>query len=236
MDYLGRAGYPRAMASIQYPKSNQEKAVLYAEALVEVRMRLRVIQKIGAANLPDMVTRETVYLQLRLCVECFAIGCLAAQGDFQTHKSFKEEYSPVLIFKALSTAYPDFFPVPSKVVTNPDGTKHFDAIGRGDVITREELETIWQKSGDRLHRTSAKKFIKKKWSVTDASEITEIGVWTQRFWSLIMNHRILLSNKNDFLVVAMDRTTDAMQCDFILLDRIAGTATIEPYTVTLRAP
>ena len=212
--------------AVTYPKTNLEKADLYVNALHEIRVRLRSIDAIIAAPVAELVQAESCHLQLRMACECLAVACLAAQGDFETHKAFRDDYSPVNIFKALEATYPEFFPTPSIMQKTEEGW-HFDDVGHGHPITRAEIEAIWQKSGDHLHRASAKKYLRR----TNKVDMLAINKAKECFWNLVMDHLIILADHSSRFHIHMDRNTDAMACQFINLDPEAGTATVEPYTL-----
>lgn len=212
-----------------YPQTNPEKISLYAEALTELRMRLRSIPDIAASDLPDRIKGESCYLQLRLATECFAIGMLAAQGDFKTFKTLTSSYSTVDIFKALAKTYPHFFPIPSIAKRTGEGQWHFDDVGYGDCSTREELEQLWSKSGNELHRASVDKYLKRR----SAVDYPPIHQATERFWRLIRSHRILLSDRSSYLHVELDREGDGMRCVYMHLDQGDGTARLERYNIEL---
>jgi hypothetical protein len=89
------------------PKTNREKADVIINALNEIRVRLRAIDALQATLLPDLITNESCHLQLRLCCECLTITVLAVQADFATNKVFRDDYSPVSIFRALIRASSD---------------------------------------------------------------------------------------------------------------------------------
>jgi hypothetical protein len=213
--------------TVAYPQTNAARATLYANALFEIRIRLRSIGQIQGAPLPDLMIAESCHLQLRLSCECFAVACLAVQANFETHKTFRDEYSPPIIFRALDAEYPDFFPMPSLKQKTQEGW-HFDDVGYGHAISRLELEQIWQKSGDHLHRASAKKYLKR----TNVVDILAINRATERFWNLIMGHMIVLADKTSRFYTQLDRATDQIDCSFLYLDVEAGTATIENFNVT----
>jgi hypothetical protein len=187
-------------------------------------MRLRAIPLIQGASLPDLMIAESCHLQLRLSCECFAVACLAAQAQFETHKAFRDEYSPPNIFRALDAEYPDFFPTPSLKQKTENGW-HFDDVGHGHAITRSEIERIWQKSGDHLHRASTKKYLKR----TNAVDILAINRATERFWNLISGHMIVLADRTSRFYTELDRAKEQIDCSFLCLDAEAGTATIERF-------
>ena len=212
--------------ALHYPKTNREKADLYVNAMHEIRIRLRSIDSLLASPVAELVQYECCQLQLRLACECFAVACLAAQGDFATHRAFRDDYSPVTIFKALEKTYPNFFPTPSIMQKTIEGW-HFDDVGHGHTITRDEIEAIWQKSGDHLHRASAKKYLKR----TNNVDQLAINEAKERFWHLVMDHMIILADHTSRFHAHVGRATDAMECQFINLDVEEGTATVEPYNL-----
>lgn len=212
--------------AVPYPKTNRQKADLYVNAIHEIRVRLRSIDALLTSPVAELVQYESCHLQLRLACECFAVACLAAQGDFETHKAFRDDYSPVTIFKTLEATYPKFFPTPSIMQKTQEGW-HFDDVGHGNTITRAEIEEIWQKSGDHLHRASAKKYLKR----TNKVDILAINKAKEKFWNLVMDHMIVLADHTSRFHAHVDRATDAMTCQFLNLDVEAGTASVEPYNL-----
>jgi len=210
-----------------FPKTNREKADVIINALNEIRVRLRAIDTIIAAPIPELVQNESCHLQLRLCCECLAITILAVQADFETNKAFRDDYSPVSIFKALAKSYPDFFPNPCKMVAKPDGSFNFDDVGAGNPISRNEIEEVWELSGHHLHRASMKKYLKRDNHV----DLLAINKAKERFWNLIMGLMIGMNDGSFRLFAAMHRHDDFIECAFIELDMEAGTAKIDPYTL-----
>lgn len=209
-----------------YPKTNRDKADLYVNAIHEIRVRLRSLDILLNSPLAELVQQESCYLQLRQVCECFAVACLAAQGDFETHKAFSKSYSPLDIFKALAEKYPNFFPTPSNMQKTAKGW-HFDDVGHGQAITRAEIEDIWKKSGDHLHRASASKYIKR----TNKVDFEMINEMKEKFWSLLTGHMIILADHSSRFHARVDRMTDAMSCQFLNFDVETGSATVEPYVL-----
>lgn len=217
-----------------FPKSLRERATLYANAAHEVRLRLRTIGQMRGTGLPQMFVHENCQLQLRLSCECLAVACLAAQGDFATHKAFRERYEPPVIFKALEQIYPDFFPKPS--LLSQDGRSwHFDGNAeRPLALSRKRLEEIWRKSGSHLHRASAKRYITQKVKV-DFGQVTNA---LEAFLSLLSSHAIILAPvKEDadstILHVLMDRDTDAMRLYFLHVNQKDATIAVEQFDTRL---
>jgi hypothetical protein len=215
-----------------FPKTNRERGALYANAMHEVRMRLRMIEQLGNAPMVPLFLYESCHLQLRLSCECLAVACLAAQGDFQTHKAFRERYEPPLIFKALESLYPDFFPIPSSLSKSANGWHLETRAGSAKAIARAKVERIWNQSGSHLHRGSAKRYIAR----TNAVDRSEIQAATEAFWALILDHIIVLSPAigkatATILHVLMERDGDEMRVNFLHVDSEAKTIELEEMRV-----
>lgn len=212
-----------------YPQTNPEKAALYFKAADEIRARLRCVDDLLSSNMAPLLIHEFCQLQLRLASECLAIACLAAQGDFETHKAFRDRYEPGAIFKALEGLYPAFFPTPSILQQVGEGQWHFDGEGHGNTITPGEIEEIWNLSGAHLHRGSAKRYL------SEAQEIDLLAVarLKEKFWNLLMDHLIVLADQTSRIHIHVERNTDAIRCHFLFLDMETGTAVVEPYNAAI---
>jgi hypothetical protein len=147
------------MAKPSYPKTNEEKAKLYLHCMAEVKERLKVIQAALALPLEPLFVNEICYLQFRHICEVVAIGCLAAQGDFETQRAFTEEYSVAKIFNALRKFYPDFFPECAERMSTP-GSHHIERNHKADAYGEKAVLDLWNISGDHLHRASVNKYLK----------------------------------------------------------------------------
>ena len=212
-----------------YPQTNREKAALYFKAVDELRARLRCIDELLKSGMAPLLVYEFCQLQLRLSAECLAIACLAAQGDFDTQKAFRDRYEPGVIFKALESLYPAFFPAPSIMQRVGEGQWHFDDVGHGNAITREEIEGIWNLSGAHLHRGSAKRYLKEAQEL----DLLAINRVTEKFWNLLMDHLIVLTDQKSRFHVHLERETEVIRCHFLFLDMEAGTAKVEPYNALI---
>lgn len=208
-----------------YPKTNRDRAALYLKAMTEIRERLRCIDELLPSRIAPLLIDEFCYLQLRLTCECLAIACLAAQGDFATHKAFRDRYEPGVIFKALEGLYPAFFPTPSVMQSTGEGSWHFDEVGHGNSITRDEIEQIWNISGDHLHRGSAKRYLQDEQNI-DLLGITKLKV---KIWNLMMDHILVLSDHKSRFHVSMARDGENIRCYYLFLDMESGIARVEAY-------
>jgi len=191
-----------------------------------------MIEDIQKSTLPQLFVFESCQLQLRLCCECLAVGCLAAQGDFETHKAFTEEYRPPVIFKALADRYPDFFPGPSSLTSDGESSWYYDGADNRPAIKRAEVEHIWNVSGSHLHRANLKRYIKR----TNATDFKAINKDVLAFWYLIADHSIVLAPTIDqatatIFHVMIDRLSDAMRLNLYHVDHRTNTIRIEEFPV-----
>lgn len=210
-----------------YPATLEEKAGLYLKAMHEVRARLRCVDDLLNRDMAPLLIDEFCQLQLRLSCECLAIACLAAQGDFETHKDLRERYQPSLIFKALERLYPAFFPTPSILQPTGPGSWNFDDVGHAHAITREEVEQIWNLSGDRLHRASVKRYLQD----VKQTDLLAVCKAKERFWNLVLDHMVVLADQVSRLHVHVERETEDIRCHFLFLDLETGTSKVQAYDI-----
>jgi hypothetical protein len=193
-----------------------------------------MIEDVQKTTLPKLFVFETCQLHLRLACECLAIGCLAAQGDFKTHKAFTDEYRPPVIFKALEERYPDFFPGPSRLAQMSDGSWHFDGNDQRPAITRAEVEKVWNVSGSHMHRANLKRYVKR----TNSTDFKAINDTVLAFWYLIADHSITLAPtegaaKSTIFHVMIDRLSDAMKLQFYEIDKATGSVQVDEFPVAM---
>lgn len=225
---LAASGLKR-QAKGMYPETNQEKATLYVKAVDEIRARLHCIDGVLKSDMAPLLIHEFCQLQLRLACECLGVACLAAQGDFETHKAFRERYEPGAIFKALEALYPGFFPTPSIMHSTGKGSWHFDDVGHGNPISREEVEQIWSMSGSYLHRGSAKRYLQDEKDV----DLLSVSRAKEKFFNLMMDHMIVLADQVSRFHVHMSRDGGDIRCHYLFLDREAGTSRVEAYDAVI---
>lgn len=152
-----------------YPKTVEERAKLYLHCMVETKERIRLIEGTLVADINGLFKNEICSLQFRHICELIAIACLAAQGDFERQRAFREAYSPAEIFNALRKIFPRFFPQCTTVTLTPgqDGTPdclRLNANSKPDAFGEVDIVTLWRRSGDDLHRASVKKYLKAAFS------------------------------------------------------------------------
>src|SRR5579872_5438649 len=158
------------------PTSQQlEAANLYAAMMEEIKVRIQFVETAitGKYFMPHgQLVREASYLQLRLICEMIALSCLVAHGDIPStkEKRFFKEYDAAKIIDGLHDLHPNFYPLPVKSVQiqTTDGPGwSLNPILTG-FLTRDDLRSLYAKSGDFLHRGSLRKLLKAKMPVETA--------------------------------------------------------------------
>ncbi len=223
--------------AVFYPKTTADKAKLYLHCMVEIKERIKVIDGVLKMDVPALFICEIGHLQLRYICELIAIACLAAQGDFKTQRAFLEEYRPPKIFKALAKLYPHFFPQPSTRRSEP-GKHYLTANHVPGAYGREEIEMVWGKAGDCLHRTALEKYLKKTFE-TPSPKIEDVEERLAGVLLLLENHLIVIERgeKNGTILnVTLNLSSDNVAADFLHIDFTTGTMTVEGYLSEIMKP
>jgi hypothetical protein len=189
------------MSKAEYPRTQKDKALTYLLVMEEVRARLELIRTVlGTPGLHINLISEICHLQYRHIAELVAIGALLAYGDFSAYKKFEKSYSPVEVFKHFEGIWPHFFPQ-SVVWIRETGGHRIEANTKPNAITRVQLEELWQKSGDKLHRLSVKKFFKRRAQPTAEGAIKELQAIRSKIVDLLETHLVSIPNPERMLVV-----------------------------------
>jgi hypothetical protein len=140
---------------------------IYANLMEEARYRVEAMDAAlgGRIPLPDMILEEFIYLQIRLLCEIIALGCLVAHGDFTQDQitKLRGEYDADKIIKSLAplsaTSFPEAIRISSKPPSpsDPKGSVHIDLAPAGSYLTKEELLTLYGRTGNYLHRGKLKR-------------------------------------------------------------------------------
>jgi hypothetical protein len=227
------------MSKPSYPKTNAEKAKLYLHTMVEVKERLHVLVALLGLPIAPLFKQELCYLQLRYVCELIAIACLAAQGDYETQRSFTESYKPPEIFKALRDLYPDFFPVAAeRIVTPKDGKRHHhvEHSHKPDAYAEADVTSLWRSAGAHLHRASVKKYLRTTFA-NKAPNLTDIARHLNGLTTLLDSHLIPIQRNPEEdvrLLIEMGQYHEPVRILFLNLNREMGTLGIEEYSAQLQ--
>ncbi len=157
------------MAKPSFPKSKNERAYAHLQVLFEINARLQIIESVKQINAPFGIAREICYLQLRHICELVAIGSVIVQGDYTSSPDFTGEYAPSKVFKSLDKHYPGSFPQTLVIEKGENGIQFKCNVSRNE-MTRKEMEELWGRTGNFLHRLKLKNFFR---------EETELNIWPE---------------------------------------------------------
>jgi hypothetical protein len=158
------------MARTKYLKALNAYTGLMEEA--KYRLLATDIALGGATGLPDGAIREYCFLQLRMLCELIALGCLTAHGDLATGK-LKGNYEADRIIRGLQPLHRHFYPIAATLTEEPRSIRlHEDGF-----LTKEELQKLYRRCHDVLHRGSFKAQPSKGYSDAD---IEEIRTWKKK--------------------------------------------------------
>jgi hypothetical protein len=171
---------------------------IYANLMEEARYRIEAMDAAlsGRLPLPDMILEEFIYLQIRLLCEIVALGCLIAPGDFTQDQltKLRDEYDADKIIKTLAPLSATFFPEPIRISvgppspTDPKGSVHIDLAPAGSFLTKDELLSLYGRTGNYLHRGKLKRLESRPpYSAVDLGSAT---AYAKKTLGLLDQHRI----------------------------------------------
>lgn len=132
-----------------------EILAIYRKLMIEIGRRLNAIDALmnRETGLEARFAREASYLQLRMICESIALGCLIAHEQFSTVpvRKLAGAYAADKIMNALATLHDRFYPQPIIIERKSPGRVSIRDYNV-DHLTKEQLNTIYRKCGDVLHR------------------------------------------------------------------------------------
>jgi hypothetical protein len=133
-----------------------------------------------------------------LC-EMIALGCVIAHGDIKDKATLSAWKIPD-IMRRLEGLNIEFYPRGIRIEPGPSGVELADH--NVPQLSKVELIRFWERSGDVLHRGSAKLLLAERRNdlVVDVSELTDLG---QKILNLLDQHVISSADKKSHLVVAL---------------------------------
>lgn len=225
------------MAKPFYPKTNAEKAKLYIHCMVEVKERLHIVVSLLDLPMQPLFIQELCYLQFRYICELIAIACLAAQGDYETQRSFTESYKPREIFNALRELYPDFFPVAAERIFTNEGGKRRHRVEHShkpDAYAERDITSLWGIAGGHLHRASVKKYLKTTFS--QAPKLDSIHRHITGLVRLLDSHLIPIQENPEEdvrLLVELGQIHEPVRMLFLRINHSDGSIVVEEYAAEL---
>lgn len=187
------------------PTAKQIEAMnLYCAMMEEIKVRIQFIETAitGKLFIQSRLVRESSYLQLRLICEMIALACLIANGDIKPtkQKRLTKEWDASKIIDGLGSLHPDFYPRPVTHERVGPKAMHLTALSSG-FLTKDELVSLYGRSGDFLHRGSLKKLLKK--NATIETSYSDVWEWLRKIGTLLSLHQVRLADGNTFYLCAL---------------------------------
>jgi hypothetical protein len=166
-----------------------EKAVkAYANLLKEIKYRIEAIDTAlaGKSGMRAKIAEEFCYLQFRMICEIMAIGCLIIHGDISIRGGLLTSYKADWIVKELGKLHPRFFPTPLENQDDMSGKIGAMVARKSGFLTQSDLALLWRRSGERLHRGSARNVL----AGDKAIDLKSIGGWRDKIVYLLNRHTL----------------------------------------------
>jgi hypothetical protein len=173
----------------------EEDVQKYLATMSEIRFRLNGIRKILCFQPVDVVSFESILLQIRKSLELIAFSSLVSNKDCyeNVRGNVEKDWHAIRILKVVEMANPDFYPepvVPSKESKLPLLSEGF--------LSRAEFVKWYDLCGDYMHATNP--FIKEKNRSDTLDLIPEL---ITRLELLLQDHMISLSGTEDKIWVSV---------------------------------
>jgi hypothetical protein len=170
-------------------KKQFEDAALYCAIMEEIKLRHGCVAALmeEATPIEPLFRREFCFLQFRMMCELIALGCLVAHGDIKATQTreIRTLWSAKEIIEKLEGLHPDFFPTPFL----PQTSSHL-GFGPDHALTKDDLLTLYGKSGGVLHRGTRAKLLSKK--IPKQTNFVDIANWANGLHGLLQNHYVLM--------------------------------------------
>ena len=162
---------------------------MYCAIMQEIKLRHGCVVALMERDveIAPIFRREFCFLQFRMICELIALGCLVAHDDIKATQTreIRTLWSAKEIIEKLEDLHPDFFPTPFAA----KGPSHLD-VGPADALTKDDLLTLYGKSGGVLHRGTKAKLLSTK--IPTQTNFTDIANWANRLHGLLQNHYVLM--------------------------------------------
>lgn len=192
---------------------------LYCAMMEEIKVRIQFIELVvsGKLFIQSRLVRESSYLQLRLICEMIALACLVAHGDIKPtkEKRFAKEWDAGKIIAGLADLHRDFCPRPvTHERLGPKATQ-LTPLTSG-FLTKEDILSLYGRSGDFLHRGSLKKLLKK--NATIEAAYSDIWDWLRKIGTLLSFHQVRLADGNTFFLCALAAEDAGGRCQVAIAE------------------
>lgn len=202
-------------AGVAAPKPMSQREVnaalgAYVRLMEEIKQRSILIGRLaaGQVNVGTDAAFEFCQLEMRLCCEAVALGCVIAHGELSEVKAevIQTQWNAEKIFKRLERLHASFFPQPhsKELISDTNvqgGRRHHLTLIEDGYLTKEELIKSYVSSGNYLHRGTVKKVLKRPAVEVDFAPITR---WNERFGRLLAPYHLIRLLSGDYVLCVMN--------------------------------
>ena len=192
---------------------------LYCDLMEFIKWRIEAVQKTihlvrtKQHYLDNRLAAEFCLLQLRMCCELLAIGCIAIHTDVPQTKRFEKMWNAEAIMTNFKELKPSFFPVPVIDKIENDGSiSQFPVEG---ALTQSELLQMYNLFGSLVHTGTFKKYKK---STTQAYDFSLLEDFIAKLVKLLNTHIYYLEENKQMIRVIMHNVQDGR----VWLNRLEG--------------
>jgi len=153
--------------------------------------------------LENHLAAEFCLLQLRMCCELLAIGCVAIHTDIPQTSRLKKMWNADLIMKAFEKLKPEFFPQGSIDETRPEGLIQQHA-AQG-AMSKQDFMKAYNLFGGMLHTGTFQHYERPSVGRRDFSIIED---FLDKFIKLLNNHVYFLDNNKAMVRIIMNNSKD----------------------------
>jgi hypothetical protein len=191
------------------PATDHPNASLYCDLMEYIKWRVEAVTKtlslVRAKKyyLHNRVAAEFCVLQLRMCCELLAIGCLVIHTDVPQAAALKKEWNAEKIMKKVAALKPKFFPRAVRDHRASDGMiEHVDVQG---ALTQDELIKSYNQFGGWLHTGTLDSYVHPDQKIYDIALLEE---FVKKLGKLLSTHTYLLNDERTMLRVIMHNVKD----------------------------
>ncbi|HEV2498753.1 MAG TPA: hypothetical protein VGY31_04135 [Terriglobia bacterium] len=175
----------------------------YIKWRIEAVLRTLTMVKAQQHYLDNRLAAEFCLLQLRVCCELLAIGCIAIHTDVPQTKVLQRMWNADAIMTRFEKLKPEFFPFPVRSEKGEDGT--FVQHEVVDALTKSELTKMYNFFGSLLHTGTFELYAKPKVRTYDFSLIED---FVSKLIRLLNDHTYQLHDGKTMVRIIMHNEKD----------------------------
>lgn len=196
-----------------------EAVDLYRQFMEEIKVRFNAIgtgidQVQAEGQTPaGYLQAEFVFLQLRFVCELIALAVLTAHSPFGLSRRLMKSWNARTTFEALTEINPQCFPRPVNVlsVEEIEGGKnrhHHIDISDAGAFRREDLQRIYDRCGEILHRGVLKHVLEGPGRVYDLDQVDK---WCRELGALLSHHAVMILDRGLILITVLSSENGGVQ-------------------------